>query len=668
MSRRLAAILVADIVGYSRLMGADEAGTIRRLKALRREVTDPAIQAARGRIVKAMGDGLLVEFPSPLRAVTCAVHIQRAMAAREPGLPEERRFRLRCGINVGDVVAQPDGDLFGDGVNVAARLEPLAEPGGVCVSRSVHDQVRDRLPYRFEDRGKLDLKNIARPVGVFALSAAAVQALVPPDDDTDDEDGDVDDRPGAGPGTARSGLAAAPPARTRPARRIAGAALLVAVAAAGAVGGLAWWLGAGQGTRADTTLAVQNGLPPKPLPPLSLVVLPFANLSQDPEQDFFADGLTEDLTTDLSHLVGSFVIARNTAFTYKGKAVDVKQVGRDLGVRYVLEGSVRRTDNHIVLNAQLISTETGAHVWADRFEGERSRLGQIQAEFVARLARSLDVQLSQAEGLRILRERASDPNAADLSMLGWAALNRPRSPANTSEARTRFEQSLKLDPNNPQAKIGLARAIAQAVNTKVSKDIAGDRRLATKLADEGLEASSQNPMAHYVKAEVLRATKEFEAGQREIATAIEYDPNMAIAHALAGIMKLWAGKAGETFDHVERAIRLSPRDPLLNAWEYYICHAHTHLAQWEDAIRWCDKSVARAPYFFAYLDLAAAHAWLGHKEDARKAIENVLRLMPGYNLQTMISADYSQDPTFLQEYRRIADGARMAGLPEGPTD
>ena len=200
MSRRLAAILVADIVGYSRLMGADEAGTIRRLKALRREVTDPAIQAARGRIVKAMGDGLLVEFPSPLRAVTCAVHIQRAMAAREPGLPEERRFRLRCGINVGDVVAQPDGDLFGDGVNVAARLEPLAEPGGVCVSRSVHDQVRDRLPYRFEDRGKLDLKNIARPVGVFALSAAAVQALVPPDDDTDDEDGDVDDRPGAGPG------------------------------------------------------------------------------------------------------------------------------------------------------------------------------------------------------------------------------------------------------------------------------------------------------------------------------------------------------------------------------------------------------------------------------------------------------------------------------------
>ena len=670
MGRRLAAILVADIVGYSRLMGADEAGTIRRLKALRREVTDPAIRAAHGRIVKAMGDGLLVEFPSPLRALTCAVRIQQAMAAREPDLPEERRFRLRCGLNVGDVVAQPDGDLFGDGVNVAARLEPLAEPGGVCVSRSVYDQVRDRLPCRFEDRGKLDLKNIARPVGVFALSAAAVQALVPPDD-ADEDDEAPDPLPGALPGALQAsvspGPAAAASVPSRPVRRVVGAALLAAVAA-GSVGALAWWTGSGQAPRAETTLAVQNGLPPRPLPALSLVVLPFANLSRDPEQDFFADGLTEDLTTDLSHLAGSFVIARNTAFTYKGKAVDVKQVGRDLGVRYVLEGSVRRTDNHIVLNAQLISTETGAHVWADRFEGERSRLGQIQAEFVARLARSLDVQLSQAEGLRILRERASDPNAADLSMLGWAALNRPRTPANTSEARSRFEQSLKLDPNNPHTKIGLARAIAQAVNTKVSKDIAADRRLATVLANEGLEASSQSPMAHYVKAEVLRATKEFDAGQREIAIATEYDPNMAIAHALAGIMKLWAGKARETFDHVERAIRLSPRDPLLNAWEYYICHAHTHLGQWEEAIRWCDKSVAHAPYFFAYLDLAAAHAWLGHKEEARKAIENVLRLMPGYNLQTMIAADYSQNPTFLEEYRRIVEGARRAGLPEGPTD
>jgi adenylate cyclase len=662
MVRRLAAILVADIVGYSRLMGADEAGTIRRLKGLRRDVTDPAIKAAQGRIVKSMGDGLLVEFPSPLRAVSCAIHIQRAMAGFEPALPDDKRFKLRFGINVGDVIAQPDGDLFGDGVNVAARLEPLSEPGGLCVSRSVHEQVRDKVSYRFEDKGKLDLKNIARPIGVFALSAEAVRTLAPPDDEEDDADE---------PSAATGGIPLSSPAAAARPRRGLGVAASVCLAGGLILvlaGGAIWSLWSRAAPRPEQTLAVQNGLPPKPLPPLSLVVLPFANLSNDPEQDFFADGLTEDLTTDLSHLAGSFVIARNTAFTYKGKAVDVKQVGRDLGVRYALEGSVRRTGDHVVLNAQLISTETGAHIWADRFDGERSRLGEIQAEFVARLARSLDIQLSQAEGLRILREGSLNPTAADLNMLGWAAMNRPRTPVNTLEARDKFEQSLKIDSNNPQAKIGLARAIAQSVNTRVSKDVAADSRLALRLADEGIAANPQSSMAHYVKAEVLRATKDFELGLREIAIAVEYDPNMAIAHALAGIINLWDGKADKTFGHVEKAIRLSPKDPLLNAWEYYICHAHTHLKHWDEAIKWCNRSVGHTPYFFAYLDLAVAHAWLGHKEQAKDAIANVLKLMPGYTVHTLAHADYSRNPTFMEEYAHIVEGARMAGLPEGSTD
>lgn len=662
MARRLAAILVADIVGYSRLMGADEAGTIRRLKILRRDVTDPAIKAAQGRIVKSMGDGLLVEFPSPLRAVSCAIRIQRAMAGFESALPDNRRFKLRFGINVGDVIAQPDGDLFGDGVNVAARLEPLSEPGGLCVSRSAHEQVRDKVPYRFEDRGKLDLKNIARPIGVFALSAQAVQTLAPPDDEEDD----ADEPPAATGGVPLPAPAAAP--RSRRGLGVAAGACLAGAAILVVAGGTVWSLWPRATPRPEQTLAVQNGLPPKPLPPLSIVVLPFANLSNDPEQDFFADGLTEDLTTDLSHLAGSFVIARNTAFTYKGRAVDVKQLGRDLGVRYALEGSVRRTGDHVVLNAQLISTETGAHIWADRFDGERSRLGELQAEFVARLARSLDIQLSQAEGLRILREGSLNPTAADLNMLGWAAMNRPRTPANTLEARDKFEQSLKIDNNNPQAKIGLARAIAQAVNTRVSKNVAADSRLALQLADEGLAANPQSSMAHYVKAEVLRATKDFALGLREIAVAVEYDPNMAIAHALAGIINLWDGNADKTFGHVEKAICLSPKDPLLNAWEYYICHAHTHLKHWEEAIKWCNRSVGHTPYFFAYIDLAVAHAWLGHKEQAKDAIDNVLKLMPGYTVHTLANADYSRNPTFVKEYAHIVEGARMAGLPEGSTD
>ncbi|MGU3329455.1 adenylate/guanylate cyclase domain-containing protein [Methylobacterium mesophilicum] len=660
MARRLAAILVADIVGYSRLMGRDEAGTIRRLKALRRDLIDPAIKNARGRIVKTMGDGLLVEFPSPLRAVSCAVRIQRAIIDWETILPEDKRFRLRFGINLGDVVAQPDGDLFGDGVNVAARLEPLSEPGGLCVSRSVHEQVRDKVSYHFEDRGKLELKNIARPIGVFALSADAVQAVAVPDDEDED---DADDVPA--PGAPQEAVVATAAA---PRQRFVGPAVLAGILALSSAGALVWWGWPSKALVAENTLAVQNGLPAKPLPPLSLVVLPFANLSADSEQDFFADGLTEDLTTDLSHLAGSFVIARNTAFTYKGKAVDVKQVGRDLGVRYALEGSVRRTGDHVVLNAQLISTETGAHLWADRFEGERSRLGAIQAEFVARLARSLDVQLSQAEGLRILRERATNPTAADLNMLGWAALNKQRTASNTLEARAKFEQSLQIDPNNPQAKIGLARTIAQAVNTKVSKNITEDRKIALRLADEGLEFNPQSSVAHYVKAEALRAVGDFERGLREIAIAIEYDPNMAIAYALEGITYLWAGQATKTFEPVEKAIRLSPKDPLLNAWEYYICHAHTHLKHWEDAILWCNRSVGHTPYYFAYIDLAVAHAWLGNKQEAKLAIENVLKLMPGYNVRTLANADYSRNSRFLEEYQHIVLGARMAGLPEGVED
>lgn len=657
MARRLAAILVADIVGYSRMMGLDEAGTIRRLKALRRDITDPAIKAGQGRIVKTMGDGLLVEFPSPLRAVSCAVRIQKAMAGWETALPDDKRFYLRFGINVGDVVAQADGDLFGDGVNVAARLEPLAEPGGLCVSRSVHDQVRDRLPFRFEDRGKLELKNIARPIGVFALSAEAIQALAMADDEEDDAENASEPD---GPRTVTPSPQAS--RRWGPFGLVAGSLALVSVGAA------AWALWPAQAPKAENTIAVQNGLPPKPLPPLSLVVLPFANLSNDPEQEFFADGLTEDLTTDLSHLAGSFVIARNTAFTYKGKAVDIKQMGRDLGVRYALEGSVRRTGDHVVLNAQLISTETGAHIWADRFEGERNRLGELQAEFVARLARSLDIQLSQAEGLRLIKEGSLNPTAADLNMLGWAAMNRARTPANTLEARSKFEQSLNIDQNNPQAKIGLARAIAQAVNTRVSKDTAGDSELALRLANEGLVSNPQSSMAHYVKAEVLRATKDFELGLREIAVAVEYDPNMAIAHALAGITNLWNGNAVDTFSHVEKAIRLGPKDPLLNAWEYYICHAHTHLKQWEDAIKWCNKSVGHVPYYFAYIDLAVAHAYLGHKQEASEAISNVLKLVPGYTVTALAKADYSRNPTFMKEYEHIVEGARLAGLPEGSTD
>ena len=656
MGRRLAAILVADIVGYSRLMGLDEGGTIRRLKALRRDLIDPAITMAHGRIVKTMGDGLLVEFPSPLRAVSCAVRIQRALADWEPALSEDRRFKLRFGINVGDVVAQTDGDLFGDGVNVAARLEPLGEPGGLCVSRSVHDQVRDKLPYRFEDKGKLELKNITRPIGVFALSANAVQSLALPIDEDDDEEV---------PEPSQEGKRATSQNTRR--RSFIGLGLSVGAVLL-AVGSYGWWVTQAKAPSPENTLAVQNGLSPKPLPPLSLVVLPFSNLSNDPEQDFFADGITEDLTTDLSHLAGSFVIARNTAFTYKGKSVDVKQIGRELGVRYALEGSVRRTGDHVILNAQLISTDTGAHVWADRFEGERSRLGELQVEFVARLARSLDVQLTEAEGLRVIRERPINPTAADLAMIGFSIYNKPRTKQSMSEARRIFERALSIDPNLLQAHLGLARTLAAIAVTRWSENLSADILIAENSISLVLAVDPNNAVGRLVKGDVLRAKRELDGAELEYQAAIESDKNLAVAYATAGLTKILSGKANDARPLVSTALRLSPRDPLKNIWMYWMCHSYTHQADWAKAVAWCERSVSEVPYWQAYIDLAAANAWLGRPDKARESMEMVLKLMPGYTVQKWASADWSRNPTFLIEYQRIVEGLRMAGLPEGLTD
>ena len=342
-TRRLAAILAADVAGYSRLMGADEEGTHERLKAHRRAADRSEDRGAPGRIVKTTGDGLLAEFASVVDAVRCAAEVQRGMIDREPEVPDERRIRFRIGINLGDVIAEDD-DIFGDGVNVAARLEALAEPGGICVSRTVRDQIRDKLPYPFEDRGEQSVKNIARPVRVYALRPEAVADL------------------------PASGVATRAPRR----RRMASAAMAAAAAAALVIAVSAWWLWPATKPAPTPTVAAAPAVPPisQPVgaPRLSIVVLPFANLSNDPEQQYFADGITEDLTTDLSRIADMLVISRNTAFTYRDKPVDTKQIGRELGVRYVLEGSVRRSGNQLRVNAQLIDAETDAHLWAERFD------------------------------------------------------------------------------------------------------------------------------------------------------------------------------------------------------------------------------------------------------------------------------------------------------------
>jgi adenylate cyclase len=633
--RKLAAILVSDVVGYSRLAGADEDRILARLRALRSDLIDPIITVHHGRIVKRTGDGSIIEFRSVVDAVRCAIEVQNGMVERNAGLPPERRIEFRIGIHLGDVVEESDGDLMGDGVNIAARLEGICEPGGICLSEDAYRQVKSRLELQVADLGPQSLKNIAEPVHAYLLRHGA-------------------------PATQKSPQA---PTKTRGilARLPSLAAALVLSLLA--VGAFVWRAGyAPRFIAASVDDKLANA------PRLSIVVLPFENLSGDKEQDYFADGITGDLTTDLSHLADSFVIAHGTASTYKGKPVDAKQIGRELGVRYVLEGSVRRLGETITVNAQLISTETGAHVWADRFDGERGKLGQLQVEFVARLGNSLGVELVKAEALRAMRERPNNPDAVDLEMRGWAAYNQSFDKATVNEVLGYFERALQLDPGHTGAKIGLAQALIDRFMWLGGGDEAVDIPRAEALVASALSAEPNNASAHFTKANLFTAKKQFNDQFAEIDAAIENNQNFAQAYASRGDMLTWAGRAAESIAEEETALRLSPRDPGRNMWQYGICHAYTHLAQWEKAIEWCQKSIATdAGTWFPYVDLAAASAWLGHDTEAKAAIAGLLKVYPGFTVQSFadMAARVTYNPTFADQIQRILEGLRKAGLPEG---
>jgi TolB-like protein/class 3 adenylate cyclase len=636
-ARKLAAILVADVVGYSRLAGADEERTLARLRGLRSDLIDPAIAAHHGRIVKRTGDGSIIEFRSVVDAVRCAIEVQNGMGVRNAGVPAGERIEFRAGVHLGDVVEESDGDLMGDGVNIAARLEALSEPGGICLSSAAHEQIRDRLKETFADLGEKQLKNIARPVRVFGLSPSAIAAAM------------------TGVASVRS---APKPSRWSSRWPTLAAALALALLA---VGALAWRAGyAPRFIAASVDDKLANA------PRFSIVVLPFENLSGDKEQDYFADGITDDLTTDLSHLPESFVISRKTAFTYKGKPLDVKQIGRELGVRYMLEGSVRRVAETITINAQLVSTETGAHVWADRFDGERSKLGELQVEAVSRLARSLGVQLVKAEALRAMRERPSNPDAVDLAMQAEAKYYLPESKANANDAVTLSERALALDPQNVHALTVLSNALVERVDDQWSEDPAGDVARAEKANDAALAVQPENSRVQFAKGSVYEVKRQWGPSIAGYEAAIALDPNYADAHANAGFQKIYLGRAEEGFAGIETAFRLSPRDPHVPWWQYFMCHLHTHLEHWDQSIEWCNKAASGMPeVFYPYLDLAAAHAWAGHGKEAKEAAAQLQKLYPGFTVQTLLGLHWTDDPTFNAQYRRLAEGLRKAGVPEG---
>jgi len=534
-TRRLAAILAADVAGYSRLMGVDEEGTHERLKAHRRELVDPKISEHSGRIVKTTGDGILGEFASVVDAVRCAAELQRAMIDREAEIPDDRRIKFRIGINLGDVIVE-DGDIFGDGVNVAARLEALAEPGGICISRMVRDQIRDKLAYAFQDLGEQSVKNIARPVRVYALRPEPFK---------------------------ESGARAVP-----------------------------------IGPISQPTVA----------PRLSIVVLPFANLSNDPEQEYFADGITEDLTTDLSRITGSFVIARSTAFTYKGKPIQAKQLGRELGVRYLLEGSVRRSGQQVRVNAQLVDAETGAHLWAERLDRDMGDLFRLQNEITGQIARALQFELEIADA----RRSTEHPDALDYILRGRVAWARLISRENYDEASSLFERALALDPSAVEAQIGLANTLVGRLIDFPSDEPEVDLQRANEVIARALAVSPNSAWAHYVKGQILRAQLQYEDAAIEYERAIALDRNLANAYAWLGRCKLAIGSVDEVIPLVEYAIRLSPHDRNLAAWYWQIGAVHLLESRTDEAVPWFERARSvHAGFHYIHACLAACYALKG---------------------------------------------------------
>jgi adenylate cyclase len=546
-TRRLAAILAADVAGYSRLMGADEEGTLERLKALRRELLDPKIAEHHGRIVKTTGDGLLVEFASVIDAVRCAVEVQQAMPERNTGVPADNSIELRIGINLGDVIVEGD-DLYGDGINIAARIEALADTGGVFVSNTVHDHVRDRLPFVFEDLGEQRVKNIARPVRVYRVRGT----------------------------TTKSALASALP------------------------------------------------LPDKP----SIAVLPFANMSGDPEQEYFADGMVEEIITALSRIRWLFVIARNSTFTYKGQAVDVKQVGRELGVRYLLEGSVRKAGNRVRITAQLVETETGAHLWADRFDGSLEDVFDLQDQVATSVAGVIEPALQAAETARSASRPTNDLTAYDLYLRALAIFF-PVSKESALKALSLLEQAIAVDPQYGRALSWAAvchRVLA--INRWVEAPDAS-RRKACNLARHALQVTVNDPGVLGNAAIVLaQFGEDIGVPTALVHRALALNPSDARCWYASGVLRLWAGQPDLAIEHLETSLRLSPRERTGTS-QSRIGEAHFFRSCFDEAASTLLLSIEENPGApVAYRFLAACYAHMGRLEEARGIVARLRAITP----------------------------------------
>jgi len=577
--RKLAAILAADVVGYSRLMGHDEEGTLRRLKAHLGELVEPHIAAHRGRIVKRTGDGLLVDFASAVEAVRCAVAIQAGMADRNRAALDDSRIEFRIGINLGDVIIEGD-DIYGDGVNIAARLEALADPGGIFVSRAVRDSVRDKLGIVLEDLGEKPVKNITRPVRVFRI------------------------------GRAGSAEPAAP------------------------------------------------AMPDKP----SIAVLPFANMSGDAEQEYFTDGISEDLITDLSKVSALFVIARNSSFTYKGRAVKVQEIGRELGVRFVLEGSIRKAGNRVRITAQLVDALSGGHLWADRFDRELTDIFATQDEVVQKIVEALAIKLSQVEAQDLRRGGTKNLEAYECWLRARQLLGRGTRDS-IIQARDLHRRAIELDPKFCSPHVGLAfAAVSDYVNAwGPDPMLALDE--AEQWARRAIELDDRQPGGHVALGNVLVWRRSYDDALTALNRAVELDHNYAQGHALLGMALMYSGCSAEALEALATAMRLDPHYP--NILLHLVAQAHFSLGHDEIAATHLSERIARNPNTDASrMLLAACYGHLGRAEEARAAWAGLLEVNPDFSLTQRANVLPYKDG---RDFQRIVDGLTKAGLPLPPT-
>jgi adenylate cyclase len=632
VKRKLTAILAADVKSYSRLMGEDEVATLHTLTAYR-QVTDALIQQHQGRVVGSAGDSVLAEFASVVDAVQCAVEIQRALKAKNAELPEHRRMEFRIGINLGDVMIEGE-QIYGDGVNIAARLESLADAGGICISGVVHDQVKNKLALTYEDLGEQTVKNIAEPVRVWRIQL----------EEADSSKFKVQGSKSTveGPKLRRVGIA----------HRSWSALVVIGLLIVGAVGTFLY-PSLQKIYTPQSEIHNQEALPLPDKP--SLAVLPFVNMSEDPKQDYFSDGITEDLITDLSRLSGLFVISRNSAFTYKGKVVKVADVSKELGVQYVLEGSVRRADNQVRITAQLVDATTDRHIWAERYDRPLQDIFALQDEIVQKIVTTLKLQLTLQEQGILVRKSTDNPEAYDYFLRGVEYVYRTTKEAN-AQARQMYEKAIELDPQYAAAYVALGWTYFFDWFLQWSPD-PQNLEQAFALAQKAIAVDDSLSLAHRLIGEVYLRKKQHDQARAEVERALALDPNDADGYIDLGLILFYTGPVQEGLRMVEKAMRLNPHSRVYLVtlgWGYY------WTGRYEEAIATFKRVLTHYPnLLLAYTGLAATYGALGREEEARTEGAEILRLSPNFSLEVVRQRIPSKDPT---QAERFLDHLRKAGL------